>query len=616
MATVFLLCASVALTSCTGSPDIGELTRVDGGAQIVVPALWANGETGHGGIEPATIWVDTHRTSDQLSYEVNLSDVKSKGGGAMWQAATSSAAAIGALFSGFDPDNIAYRFDITGPIDGPSAGGILTVGVLAAINNHSLLAGTTMTGTIAPDGSIGPVGLVALKLSAAAEAGYQRVLIPAAVTTVADPDTGKILDTQAFGKTVGVDVIYVHTLEQAYFEFTGEELDPSSQATTAFDFARYPALREARQAAAQGLLNDTSRLTQMNPEAPSNISSQLSDAQKALNLGDPSTAFGLSVDALELFATWDGERSIRTRISEIGETQARIELTADARENMNAINLQMENVILTASSLGVAEQLALPGALGWLTYAHAVLESMVHELEGRETQLTSEALVEYAGLAEQVKLESSILFPHILAVLDATPDHKTTAPKDVASFMSGYSNFLIVAGNANLTYLESVLGLTKAETHLYSVVDLIPVAAQLSDEAASIPPEVESIGLELEESSIAMTYFVVTMSLISSVERAGTSDIWLSPQNAILANEEQMKDSIEQSLALVEDTASLLQQDDMNAGFPLWSAQWGSATFEALAEQDRAATGASIALNEIWYDVITVLSMRAYAQPE
>ncbi len=176
-----------ALSSCATQPQIGELRSVDGGTQIIVPALWADAKSEASGIEPATVWVDPNRTSDQLAYEVNLSDVQAKGGGAQWQAATSTAAAIGTLFSGRDPDDVACKFDITGPIDGPSAGGVLTVGVLAALNQHALFPSVTMTGTISPDGSIGPVGLIPFKLKAAAEAGFETVLLPAALTTMLNP---------------------------------------------------------------------------------------------------------------------------------------------------------------------------------------------------------------------------------------------------------------------------------------------------------------------------------------------------------------------------------------------------------------------------------------------
>src|SRR4030066_864759 len=72
-----------------------------------------------------------------------------------------------------------YIIDISSPIiGGPSAGGALTVGTIAAINKWPLKPDVVMTGTINPDGSIGPVGGIPFKLEAAAEKNATLFLIP------------------------------------------------------------------------------------------------------------------------------------------------------------------------------------------------------------------------------------------------------------------------------------------------------------------------------------------------------------------------------------------------------------------------------------------------------
>ncbi len=62
--------------------------------------------------------------------------------------------------------------------DGPSAGGVFTVGFIAALRGDRIRKGIAMTGTIEPDGRIGPVGAIPDKLRAAAREGYRTVLIP------------------------------------------------------------------------------------------------------------------------------------------------------------------------------------------------------------------------------------------------------------------------------------------------------------------------------------------------------------------------------------------------------------------------------------------------------
>lgn len=63
-------------------------------------------------------------------------------------------------------------------IGGPSAGATLTVGAIAAINGWDVRPDVLDTGTIQPDGSIGPVGGIPEKAAAAAQAGIKTFLFP------------------------------------------------------------------------------------------------------------------------------------------------------------------------------------------------------------------------------------------------------------------------------------------------------------------------------------------------------------------------------------------------------------------------------------------------------
>lgn len=63
-------------------------------------------------------------------------------------------------------------------VDGPSAGGCISVALLAALRGDSLDDSVYMTGTIGSDGSIGPVGGVAEKAVVAAEQGASIFIVP------------------------------------------------------------------------------------------------------------------------------------------------------------------------------------------------------------------------------------------------------------------------------------------------------------------------------------------------------------------------------------------------------------------------------------------------------
>ena len=69
-------------------------------------------------------------------------------------------------------------------VDGPSAGGCITVALIAAIQGDVLNDTVYMTGTIESDGSIGPIGGVYEKGVAAAEKGAKLFLVPEGQGTI------------------------------------------------------------------------------------------------------------------------------------------------------------------------------------------------------------------------------------------------------------------------------------------------------------------------------------------------------------------------------------------------------------------------------------------------
>jgi len=80
-----------------------------------------------------------------------------------------------------EPSNCDFFFVVrtTAPmIGGPSAGAIMTIAVIALLENWTLDNNTVMTGMINPDGSIGPIGGIPYKIDAAHSVGAKRFLIP------------------------------------------------------------------------------------------------------------------------------------------------------------------------------------------------------------------------------------------------------------------------------------------------------------------------------------------------------------------------------------------------------------------------------------------------------
>jgi hypothetical protein len=143
----------------------------------------------------------------------------------MWRASGWTAVTLSSLLLGVNPERFEYSFETGMPyIDGPSAGGLTTIGVLAALLGETVRQDAAMTGTINPDGTIGPVGSIPHKLSGAAEAGKALVLIPAGQRHGYDKNLQQQVDLIETGQSLGVEVQPVANLFEAYEIMTGNAL--------------------------------------------------------------------------------------------------------------------------------------------------------------------------------------------------------------------------------------------------------------------------------------------------------------------------------------------------------------------------------------------------------
>ena len=163
--------------------------------------------------------------SDTGELKVSFAESEVGGIGDMWTSAGWTAVALASLFLGIDPRQYEFTFEPgSGRIDGPSAGGITTIGVLAAILGDDVREDAAMTGAINPDGTIGSVGGIPQKIEGAAEAGKTLVLVPAIQRFDVDLNTGQPVDVVEWGTTLGVEVEPVSTVYEAYELLTGNPL--------------------------------------------------------------------------------------------------------------------------------------------------------------------------------------------------------------------------------------------------------------------------------------------------------------------------------------------------------------------------------------------------------
>ncbi|MFV0374640.1 S16 family serine protease [Microbacterium sp.] len=200
-----------------GSTDGGS-TSGGGGGEITITWLAYNSQGGTTG--DTTITLSPPDEPGDFRVEFSANEVGGIGGQAQagaWSAAITATLLLGSPLEG------EFSFETDGRVDGPSAGALTTAGIMALSRGDEFLEGVTMTGTINTTGTIGPVGGIPEKLEGAAEAGFDTVLIPLGQRNTPNAD-GETVDVVRAGERLGVDVIEVGDIYEAYEQLTGNEI--------------------------------------------------------------------------------------------------------------------------------------------------------------------------------------------------------------------------------------------------------------------------------------------------------------------------------------------------------------------------------------------------------
>jgi Lon-like protease len=120
-------------------------------------------------------------------------------------------------FRPFDTRVVTLPFDVdirTDDIGGPSAGLAFTLALIDQLSPGQLTGGrnVAVTGTIGLDGSVGPIGGLAQKVSAVHQNGVDVFLVPASQSELDDPDKMQTLLDAGRGE---VEIIPVADLDEA-----------------------------------------------------------------------------------------------------------------------------------------------------------------------------------------------------------------------------------------------------------------------------------------------------------------------------------------------------------------------------------------------------------------
>ncbi len=153
--------------------------------------------------------------------------------GVVFQGAANTAVAVAGNRAGFDLSKSDVIFSIDAgdkisEVDGPSAGALMTLLAISAIEKHPINESLTLTGTINSDGHIGAIGGVVAKATAAKDRGKTLFLIPTENQTdytaclrnrwygdlfIAQSVQQPVSAKDYIEKNIGINVTYVNTID-------------------------------------------------------------------------------------------------------------------------------------------------------------------------------------------------------------------------------------------------------------------------------------------------------------------------------------------------------------------------------------------------------------------
>lgn len=583
------------LAACTATPAGPP------GRQVVVPALWVS-RTG-AGVERAT--VDARARTD-AEFALDLATTQAQDAGPAWQAATAVAATVAVLFSTEDPRPVDLRYTVTGPIDGPSAGAILAIGTLAALRGDRLDPTVTMTGTIASDGGIGPVGGVTEKVRAAAADGFTTVLVPALGPPADGAAAGALA---ALGDELGVTIRPVADLTEAYPLATGQPLGPAPGASDALAPAAAARTRDLATALVARLDARLAAVAETGPEGLSVdvVAAARTDADAASvalsaegGSGPVADAYGRAVAALTALVRAEARAEVAARVA-AGQTDAvRTELADRAgRQARTARDLLVGGA--ATAGLGTEQIAALPFALAPAAEAEVALLAVAQGVGAVED---GEALAAVAAEVADRDLTLDVLVPDALAVVRAS-SAETATSVEAARFLSGYTSFLVRGGASSLRYVETVSG----SRPFPWPGNAAQVAGDLEATTATLPADVQGLDSEIVQLAQAVAFFEVGVDLMDrpalGLPPPGVEDVAAVDEPAVL------RDAVRRGADTARRWCSALVEEGSGVDAALWASRWGRATLDAASARFAPVVVALGSLGEQRTAVLTCLMIAA-----
>ena len=592
----------ISLSGCVMNKSTNDFPA--GGYEVDVPVLWVGTNsdgTEVGGVESTQVWTSRSTTP---GYTVNLDGIEAEGAGKAWLAASASAATVATLTSGTDPTNINIQFHIDSPIDGPSAGGILTVGLLASLRHVSLLPKSTMTGTISPDGSIGPIGGIISKVRAAADAGYTTVVIPAENSLARDPETEKQVDVVELGRSRGIDVIPVLHLTQAFETLTGKSLEePLSEQieqSNTSDLSN------------QRLNNISSLLSELkNSGGPLSevVLTLVAETESALLSGDVNLASGLSREA---YLSYSREASSKTAMENFS-TQTVSEYQKDFTQEIEATLLRAQSAVTSTTSmvdLTDSQYASIPEALLGTITAEATLTSLLSSVQ---TITDSEQASRAAQILSDQKVAIDVFYPRDIALLSQVRGPIEISSENPIAFLSNYTNFLLKSGQANMSYLSDVLKTDDSlNSHTLNSFDTsFPIVSELLALSSDVTKDKQALSIELTEAAYALALYVNSSALVTDAQALGLFNSGIGETGDLSENVDATQASVDAALTSVRVTADYVDRRGWDPAYALAQASAGAAFAQNQLDEASSTNSVARGLNRLWAASVALQLMKA-----
>ena len=591
-------------------------------AAVTVPVLWVSRSEGQlsGGVSSADITVKA--AGDSSRYAVTVDAAGSSETGASWDAAAAMASAVSVLYSGQDPRGFEVDVTVSDAIDGSSAGSVLAVGVIAAMQKKSLRQHVAMTGTITPDGSVGHVDGIEAKVRAAAAAGYTTVVLPAdsvtatdssaaptaATDTSAAPTTdtaADLLDAEALAQELGITITPVSTVGQAITIFTGDTVgysNPTAPPLTAA--AQATRVDQAAAAIAQLRTRITTDGAQVTADERATAEADLVRAQNQSDVGNTAGAYATAIGALVIFNQAVAEAVAATQIAATGSAAIAELLLADFQQTIDQAGATLATQSTTIAVTDPVRRYADIHAMGWLTQSIAVLQAVSAELQSTGGE-SGEQVQEAAAVLAQYRVVIDWIYPDSQAIAELTNSPSPVTDLDVTDFIGAYSDLLRTAAEANQDYYETVLtsiaanpDLTFAQPgHVYAAVQQL---ASVTAPESSTPTPIASAQTADQACAWALSYFLMSSYLVAVEQSLDLSDTGIGNLTITTANPLALSAALAVGTDTVAGFSTELSAAGMNTDHAVWTLDWGTALPSSFSDAPQQVAAQATAVTVTW----------------